>query len=86
MYAYFFGYLRVNVKPRIVSSLQDMHIEFAYDTLANILGISNKGPRVFEIKIIPIIDGFVYNEAIILHIGSHDFAPRAKIKSQDLLL
>jgi len=67
------------VKPRIVSSLQDKLIEFDYDTLANILGISNEGP-------IPIIDGFVYNEAIILYIGWHDFAPGAKIKSQDLLL
>ena len=50
------------------------------------MGISNEGPIVFKIKIIPIIDGFVYNKAIILHIGWHDFAPRAKIKSQDLLL
>ena len=74
------------MKPRIVSSLQDKLIEFDYDTLANILGISNEGPIVFKIKIIPIIDGFVYNEAIILYIGWHDFAPGAKIKSQDLLL
>jgi hypothetical protein len=47
------------------------------------LGISNEGPIVFKIKIIPIIYGFVYNEAIILHIGWHDFAPGVKIKSQD---
>jgi len=33
-------------------------------------------------KKIPIIDGFVYDKAIILHTSSrHDFAPRAKIKS-----
>ena len=50
------------------------------------MSILNKGPRVFEIKIIPTIKGFMYNETIALHIGTLDFAPGAKIKSQDLLL
>ena len=43
----------VNVEPIIVSRLQDTHIEFNYDILCNILGISNEGTKVFEMKIIP---------------------------------
>jgi hypothetical protein len=47
--------MRINVESRIVSSLQDKHIEFDCQILTDILGISNEGPRVFEIKIIPTI-------------------------------
>lgn len=35
----FFANMRVNMKHKIVSSLQDKHIEFDCDTLDNILGI-----------------------------------------------
>jgi sulfopyruvate decarboxylase TPP-binding subunit len=47
--------MRINVESRIVNSLQDKHIEFDCQILTDILGISNEGPRVFEIKIIPTI-------------------------------
>lgn len=47
--------------------------------LTNVFCIFNKGPRVFEIKIIPTIKGFMYNETIALHIGTLDFTPGAKI-------
>jgi hypothetical protein len=40
------------MEPRIMSSLQDKPIKFNYDTLAEILGISNERPGVFELKII----------------------------------
>lgn len=82
----FFANIKIDVEPRIFSSLQDKYTEFDCQILTNILGILNKGPRVFEIKIIPTIKGFIYNETIALHIGTLDFAPGAKIKSQDLLL
>jgi len=38
-------------------------------------------PHMFEMKIIPTNEGFVYDEAVILHIGRHDFALGAKNKS-----
>jgi len=77
----FFANIKIDVEPRIFSSLQDKYTEFDCQILTNILGILNKGPRVFEIKIIPTIKGFIYNETIALHIGTLDFAPGAKIKS-----
>ena len=82
----FFANMRVNVEPRIMSSLQGNPIEFNCAELADILGISNDGPRVFDIKVIPIIEGFSYDHAVALHTGNNGFAPGAKIKSQDLLL
>ena len=82
----FFANMRVNVEPRIISTLQENPIEFNCAVLADILGISNDGPRVFEIKIIPTIEGFIYDHAVALHTGNTEFAPGAKIKSQDLLL
>lgn len=54
--------------------------------LGDILGISNKGSRVFKFKVIPTIEGFVYDDVVVLHMGKYDFAPEAKIKNQDLLL
>jgi hypothetical protein len=54
--------------------------------LLNPLGINNEGHRVFEVKVIPIIDGFAYDEAIILSTYRYDFSLGAKIKSQYLLL
>jgi len=44
----------------IVNSLQNKHIEFDCNTLAKILGISNEGPRMFEVKVIPTIERFTY--------------------------
>ncbi|KAF9662218.1 hypothetical protein SADUNF_Sadunf18G0030400 [Salix dunnii] len=82
----FFANMRVNVEPRIISTLQENPIEFNCAVLADILGISNDGPRVFEIKIIPTIEGFIYDYAVALHTRNTEFAPGAKIKSQDLLL
>jgi hypothetical protein len=60
----FFGTIQIDVEPRIFSSLQDKYIEFDCQMLTNIFCIFNKGPRVFEIKIIPTIKGFMYNETI----------------------
>jgi hypothetical protein len=37
-------------------------------------------------KVILIIKGFIYDEVIVLHTNRRDFAPRAKIKIQDLFL
>jgi len=74
------------MEHRIFSSLQDKSIIFDCDTLGDILGISNKGSRVFEFKVILIIKGFVYNDVVVLYMGKYDFAPEAKIKNQDLLL
>jgi len=37
-------------------------------------------------KVILIIKGFLYDEVIVLHTNRCDFAPRAKIKIQDLFL
>ena len=39
--------IRINVDSRVVSSLQDKHIEFDCQILVDILGISNKGPMIF---------------------------------------
>lgn len=44
--------------PTIFSSFQNKPIIFDYDTLGDILGISKGGHRVFEVKIILIIEGF----------------------------
>jgi hypothetical protein len=68
------------------SSLQDKPIVFDCDTLSEILGISNEDPRVFKVKVIRIIEGFVYDDAIVLHTGRYDFSLREKIKNQYLLL
>jgi hypothetical protein len=70
----------------IVSILQDKQIEFDCQMLVDILRISNESPKVFEINIIPIIKGFIYDESVILHTCRNDFSPRAKIKNQDVLL
>ena len=48
--------------------------------LANILGIKNKGPHVFEMKIIPAIEGFVYDDAVIMHTNRHDFDQVQKLE------
>ena len=56
----FFANMRIKVEPMIVNSLQNKHIEFNCDILAKILGISNEGPRVFKVKVIPTIEGFTY--------------------------
>jgi len=56
----FFANMRINVEPMIVNSLQNKHIEFDCNTLAKILGISNEGPRMFEVKVIPTIERFTY--------------------------
>lgn len=66
--------------------MKNKHIEFDCVTLAKILGISNEGPIVFEVKVIPTINGFMYDEDVIIHIGKHDFARGVKGKSQDLML
>ncbi|KAG5223073.1 Retrovirus-related polyprotein from transposon [Salix suchowensis] len=68
----FFANMRVNVEPRIISTLQGNPIQLNCAVLADILGISNDGPQIFEIKIIPTIEGFIYDHAV--------------LKSQDLLL
>jgi len=54
--------------------------------MLDILGISNDGLKVFEMKIIPTNERFVYNEEVALNTGSYNFTPSAKIKSKDLLL
>jgi len=54
--------------------------------LANILGSSNEGPHVFEMRIIPTIEGFVYDNIMIIHTDRHDFALVVETKSQDLML
>ena len=41
--------------------------------LANILGISNDGPRVFEMKFFPTIEGLIYDEAITMHTRRENF-------------
>lgn len=66
--------------------MQDKPIVFDCDTLGEILGISNEGPKVFKVKVIRTIEGFVYDNAIVLHTSRYDFSLREKIKSQDLLL
>jgi Ni,Fe-hydrogenase I small subunit len=66
--------------------MKNKHIEFDCVTLAKILGISNEGPIVFEVKVIPTINGFVYDEDVIMHTGMHDFASSVNVKSQDLML
>lgn len=53
--------------------------------LANILSISNDDPHVYEMKVIPTIEGFIYVEMIIIYTGREKFSG-AKIKSQDLML
>ena len=74
------------MEPRIVSSLLNKYIEFDCETLGNILGISKKGSKVFEVKIISIIGDFGYDEVVIMHTRRHDFAPKAKNKCQEFLL
>jgi hypothetical protein len=37
-------------------------------------------------KIAPTIEGFVYDDFVMMHTDRHDFASGAKIKSQDLML
>lgn len=54
--------------------MQDKPIVFDCDTLGEILGISNEGPRVFKVKVIRTIEGFVYDNAIVLHTGRYDFS------------
>jgi hypothetical protein len=51
-----FANMRINMESRIVSSLQNKHIEFDCDTLTKLLGIYNEGPRVLEVKSIPTIE------------------------------
>jgi hypothetical protein len=82
----FYTNMRINVEPRIVSSLLKKHIKFDCETLGNILGISKKGPKVFKIKIIPTMGDFGYDEAVIIHTRRRDFAPKVKNKSQEFLL
>jgi hypothetical protein len=82
----FFANMRISMEPRISSSLQDKPIEFNCQKLVDILGIYNYGPNFYEKKIIPIIKGFIYDEAIIIYTSRHDFSLGIKIKSQDLLL
>jgi len=45
------------------------------------LGISNEGPRVFEVKIIPTTVDFMYDEVIAQHPSQLDLALGVKIKS-----
>jgi hypothetical protein len=54
--------------------------------LKSVLSISNERPRVFDMKIALTIEGFVYDDIVIMHTNRHDFASGAKIKSQDLML
>ena len=70
--------MRINVEPRIASSLLNKHIEFDCKTLGNILEISKEGPKVFEVKIIPTIGDFGYDEAVIMYTSRPDFSPKAK--------
>lgn len=74
------------MEPRITSSLQNKSIEYSCSILANIFYISNDGLDVFEMKIIPTIEGFVCDDVVIIHNGRDDFAMTAKIKSQYLML
>jgi hypothetical protein len=73
--------MRTTFEPRIISILQNKAIEFNCEILANILGISNDGPHVFEMKIIPTIEKFLYDKVEIMHTGGYDFASSVKIKS-----
>jgi hypothetical protein len=41
--------------------------------LANTLSISNDDPHVYEMKVIPTIEGFIYVETIIMHTGREVF-------------
>ena len=66
--------------------MQDKQAEFGCQTLTDILGISNERPGVIEMKSIPIIDDFVYDKTISLHINRHDFAHGAKTKIQNLFI
>lgn len=50
------------------------------------MSISNERPNVFDMKIAPTIEGFVYDDVLMMHTDRHDFASGAKIKSQDLML
>jgi len=77
----FLANMRTTFEPRIMSSLQNKAIEFNCEILANILGISNDGPHVFEMKIIPTIKGFLYDKVEIMHTRGHNFASSVKIKS-----
>jgi hypothetical protein len=52
----FFANMRINMEHRI--NMKNKRIEFDCVTLAKILGISNEGPIVFEVKVIPTINGF----------------------------
>ncbi|KAF9663445.1 hypothetical protein SADUNF_Sadunf17G0050800 [Salix dunnii] len=74
------------VERGLGNDLSALGIDTLFAEIADILGISNDGPRVFEIKIIPTIEGFIYDYAVALHTGNTEFALGAKIKSQDLLL
>jgi hypothetical protein len=76
-----FGNMRTIIELRIMSNFQNKLIEFNYEILANILGISNDRPHVFEMKIIPTIEGFLYDKVEIMHTGGHDFTSSVKIKS-----
>ena len=68
-----------NMKKNLyTSSFQNKSIQFNCVILANILDISNDGCHVVKMKIIPIIDGFVYDDMVIMHTSRHDFAPDAK--------
>jgi hypothetical protein len=77
-----FGNMRTIFELRIMSNFQNKLIEFNYEILANILGISNDRPHVFEMNIIPTIKGFVYDEVVIMHTRRHDFVPGAKLKAK----
>ena len=46
---FFFVNIRINVKPRIVSHLQNKQNEFDCDTLGNILGNKIIGDFVYEV-------------------------------------
>lgn len=80
-----FANMIITYGPRITSSLQNKPIKFNCKVLTNILGISNDGPHVFEMKVIPTIEGFIYDEAVIMHIERQNLILDVKIKSQDLM-
>jgi hypothetical protein len=82
----FFVNMQINIEPGIVSHLQNKLIEFDCDTLWNILAISNEGPRLFKVKIIPTIGDFMYDKVVAQYTNRLDFTPGAKIKSHNLLL
>jgi hypothetical protein len=46
------------------------------------MGKNNQGSRVLEVKIISIIEGFVYDKVVVLHTSRYDFVPGAKIKAK----